>query len=130
MTPTDFMSHRNTRIEPDTARCTRAMPRRGFVVVSLSTGHTVKPMSTAPMPKHAKDNPVPKMRHTRFMRRPKGSRAAADSLKSVRSLDFDQQLAAADVRAQHQGFAFDGKQPAHRGQQALIVLRIAQIHFE
>ena len=104
------MSHTNTRIETETARCTRAIPRLRSVVESRSTGHTVNPSSTAPSPKHVNEKPVAKMRHSRFG--PLDAGACRGSFKSVRSLDLDQQLAPADIRTQHQRFGFHREQLA------------------
>ena len=56
------MSHTNTRIERETARCTRATVTSRFIDENRSTGQTVNPSTTAPTPKHAKEMPVAKMR--------------------------------------------------------------------
>src|SRR5690348_8490964 len=106
-------------METDTARCTRGTATRRSGLERRSNGQTVKPSSTAPRPKHANEKPVAKTRQARF--------AEPESFKRVRSLDFDQQLAPADVRPQHQRLVLDGEQPANTGKQSRVVVGIAQI---
>src|SRR3954471_21439318 len=101
------MSHTNKRIEAETARCTRATAIRGFLLESRSSGHTVKPMSMAPSPKHVKQTPAATMRHARSHPPPERSRAAPDSFNRVRSLYLDQEVAPAEVGAQAQGLLVD-----------------------
>ena len=93
------MSQTNTRIDADTARCTRATATRGSVLERRNSGHSVNPMSTAPIPKHVKEKPVAKTRQARF--------SGPESFKRVGSLDLDQQLAPADVGAQDQRLVVD-----------------------
>ena len=117
-------------MDSDTARWTRAIPRRRLKVESLRMGQIVNPMSTAPRPKQTNDNPVPKTRHSRLTAPLGAEPAGAGSFKSVRSLDFHQQFAPADIGTQHQRFRLHREQAPDARNQARVVLAITQVDLQ
>src|SRR5688500_9654781 len=97
--PKVSMKPTNSRMENETARCTRAIATRRLDDDSRSSGQRVKPSSNAPRPKNANESPVPITRQPRSSQLPDEGRADAGSFKGVGSFDLDQQLAAAHVCA-------------------------------
>src|SRR5215212_4374141 len=124
------MKRTNSRMEMETARCTRAIATRRSNDDSRSIGQSVKPSSTAPRPNKANDMPVPITRQPRSSQLPDEGRAATGSFKGVGSFDFDQQFAAAHVCAQHQRLGLGGEQAPHAGKEPLVIGCVAQVHLE